>query len=485
MILPFLLAATSFINPDFEKGLEGWKTSGDVKVETSTPLMGKSSLRLGSGKAAVEQRYDVPGLRILYAGAWLKGSGGEASVRVRCFDRRNRVVLDLRSAVDPKQASGPKGAYASLYFKTQAFTSYVVVSLEKSGAGSFLADGLDWKDDDRDRVEHAPQVDLDAYMRPLWREKTVLDETVLLLSTQGGAPQGNLLFSPAKILSVKDVLSGKEFREGKDFLMTGKTMTVAGSAIPTLSDRAIPKENYPWLDLTPQHLRVTYTHEDVWSGPIPEYQGDRLPRTMAKLRRKKPLTVVAYGDSITLGINVSGFRNVPPYMPCWASLFADRLGKTFGDSKVKLYNTGLGGMLSAWAKENAQGVVASLNPDLVLIGFGMNDFWSVSPEEFRENISATMAAIWAKRPGAEFILIGSMKFDPAYTAEAIYVDHLADYGKELAKLRGPGVAFFDMTELSDALYKAKGAKGLGADPMHPDDFLARWYAQGLITLFEK
>lgn len=474
------------MNADFEKGLEGWQTRGQVSIETAKPLAGKSSLRLGPGDASVQQRYDVPGLRILFAGVWLKGVEGKASLHVRCYDRRKKLVQDLRADADPKQAASEKGAYASLYFKTQAFTSYVVVSLEKSGPGSFLADGLDWKDDDRDRVQHAPQVDLDAYMTPFWSTKRVLDETLLFFSEKGGPAAGKLLFQPTRIETVRDPISGKEYREGRDFRVEGKSLiALDGSSIPTMKDEAIPKGAYPWFDFTPLHLRVTYTHDDAWTGPVPAYQGDRLPKTMAKLQAKKPLTIVAYGDSITLGINVSGFRNVPPYMPPWADLFADRLGKHFGDPKVKLYNTGLGGMLASWAKENARDVVASLNPDLVLIGFGMNDFWSVEPEEFRKEIEATMAAIRAKRPNVEFVLIASMKFDPAYTEEAVYVNHLSDYAKELAKLAGPGVALFDMTTLSDALYRAKGAKNLGADPMHPDDFLARWYAQGLFALFDK
>jgi hypothetical protein len=37
-----------------------------------------------------------------------------------------------------------------------------------------------------------------------------------------------------------------------------------------------------------------------------------------------------------------------------------------------------------------------------------------------------------------------------------------------------------MTAITEGLYKHVRAKDLLADPMHPDDFLARWYAQGLV-----
>ena len=47
-----------------------------------------------------------------------------------------------------------------------------------------------------------------------------------------------------------------------------------------------------------------------------------------------------------------------------------------------------------------------------------------------------------------------------------------------------GVRLLYMTELTDYLYKAKAAKDLMSDPMHPDDFLARWYAQGLVAMLD-
>jgi hypothetical protein len=114
----------------------------------------------------------------------------------------------------------------------------------------------------------------------------------------------------------------------------------------------------------------------------------------------------------------------------------------------------------------------------------MNDFWSFSPEQFRDNIQAAVDEIRAKRPTCEFVLVASMKFDPAYTADPMYVSKLPDYEAELKSLVGPGVALLDMTEMTQALYEAKSSKDLGTDPMHPDDFLARWYAQSLFAMFD-
>jgi len=39
----------------------------------------------------------------------------------------------------------------------------------------------------------------------------------------------------------------------------------------------------------------------------------------------------------------------------------------------------------------------------------------------------------------------------------------------------------DMTTLSDAIYKRKKARDCIVNPLHPNDYLARWYAQGMLA----
>jgi hypothetical protein len=141
-------------------------------------------------------------------------------------------------------------------------------------------------------------------------------------------------------------------------------------------------------------------------------------------------------------------------------------------------------MTAEWGKDHAKSLVSWLKPDLVLIAFGMNDFWSYSQDQFRQNTQAIIDEVRRENPNCEFILVASMKFDPAYTVEPMYVSKLPDYAEELNSLTQPGVALLDMTTLSDALYAVKSAKDLETDPMHPDDFLARWYAQSLVAMFD-
>ncbi|HWD37709.1 MAG TPA: SGNH/GDSL hydrolase family protein, partial [Fimbriimonas sp.] len=448
-----------------------WKAEGDANAEGAAWL-------LGPAKGAIRRKYPVPGLRILYFGASLIPSGPnvECRVRLQCFDAKGRLVLDRDGTPDAKHSAG-------VYLKTQAHTRYVILSIEKlSDGGTVAVKDINFTDDDKDRIDHKPQVDLDTAMQPIWQGDTVHDESVLLLSKGGRLAIGHLLFPPTKILAVKDSSFQHRYSEGRDYIVEGSTIkAVKGSGIPTMRDSDFAAGEFPWTPLEGHHVFVTYTHSGRWTGPLPTHQGSVLPETLAKLHAKKPLTVVAYGDSITLGINVSGFRNVPPYLPTWPTLAMDRLESLFGDHQIKLYNTGLGGMTSEWGKENAKDIVASLDPDLVFIAFGMNDFWSLKSDEFEKNVEAIMQAIRARRPKCEFILISSMRFDPAYTKDPTYIGHFDGYAERLRKMARPGVALLDMTAITEALYKSKDQKELGADPMHPDDFLSRWYAQGIVA----
>lgn len=245
------------------------------------------------------------------------------------------------------------------------------------------------------------------------------------------------------------------------------------------------KGDLKWYTLARKHLSVTYTHTDAWRGPVPRFAGAVLPETLKKLRNRTPLTIVAYGDSITHGIGTSGDARIAPYMPTWAELLHYGLKRGYRHPQIQLYNTALGGMTSDWGRDNATAAVASLNPDLVLVAFGMNDFWSLSPEHFRSNIQEILRRIRAKKPATEFILIASMRFEPVYAGAPQYRKHMTGYTAALRSLTDRGVCLLDMDAISGALTTTKKPKDLISDPLHPNDFLARWYAQGLMALLHR
>jgi len=122
-------------------------------------------------------------------------------------------------------------------------------------------------------------------------------------------------------------------------------------------------------------------------------------------------------------------------------------------------------------------MVASLNPDLVIIAFGQNDFWSMPANSFADNITDIMKTVREKNQGAEFLLVSTLRFDPAYTTNAQYWSVVGEYAKKLKAMTGPGLQFVDMTSISESVYAAKKPLDCLNDPLHPNDYFARWYAQ--------
>jgi len=462
------------VNPGFERGLEGWEVDGDVSVGSERPLKGKSSVSIGAGGGSIFQIYKVPGERIISTSATFRSDAASASAKISatCVDRSGKVLLSLTAEPNSNPTAG-------IYFKTHSYTDRLIVKIENVQGSAVTVDDAQLNDEDKTIIRHNPEVSLDEAMKPFWEGHRIFNESVLLLSSGGESASGRLLFAPTKIISVTDPTHRIKFTLGVDFDVKGNQLVARGnSKIQTMSDKEFATGEFPWTRFDGRHVFVIYEHKSLWPGPYPRSQSEFLPRTVAKLKARKPLRLAAFGDSITLGINVSGFLNQPPYLPPWPSLVAHKLGN------VKLFNLALGGASSQWAKDNAKDLVGSLKPDLVLIAFGMNDFWSLTPKLFIANIKDAMNAIRSVHPATEFLLISSMKFDPDYTKEEPYVSNLSGYAIGLRALSGKGVAFFDMTELSRALYSAKSSKDLTTDPMHPDDFLARCYAQGVVATIQ-
>jgi lysophospholipase L1-like esterase len=264
-------------------------------------------------------------------------------------------------------------------------------------------------------------------------------------------------------------------------------LRLQGSRMPFRADTSFDRaKDLAWYNLQSTWVVVTYTHHDAWPGPVPAYKGDRLPGVTGKLRAGKPVTIVAYGMSITRGFNVSGYDGVAPYMPPYMDLFADGLRWRFPRAKVQLYNAGLPGSTVSWGAQYVSSYVNPLEPDLVVIDFGMNDFWRMPPAEFRDSVASIIRQVRAVRPGAEFLLLANMKFDPDYvlntdSLKAYYMGNLAGYRDVLQGLEGPGIVMTDMTTLSNAIYAVKKAKDCTVNPLHPNDYLARWYAQGMLA----
>jgi hypothetical protein len=316
-------------------------------------------------------------------------------------------------------------------------------------------------------------------------------------SYDGKPAEANLAFIPSKIISVKNYALDKTYEAGKDYVIDGRTIRlVSGSAIPFFKYEELYHNNpaaKPGVMKTvdggymtfsessffnDKQLAITYEHDEPWDGPVPQSAKNLLPKTFQALENKKPLKLVVFGDSISVGASASGKSVRAPFMPRWGDLVAGELRRVYG-SAIDYLNPSLGGMRSDWGKNVIDGLVSFEKPDLVILGFGMNDGASFSVGQFAANTQAMMESVRKQNPDAEFILL--MSFQPNSKWRSL--DPMPAYLEAMKKMEGPGVAVADLWSMHGYLLKNKTYWDMtGNHVNHPNDFMVRVYAQTVLCV---
>ncbi len=470
------------VNPNFAEGLTGWQTQGDVHFQTSAADPSEHAVTIGPGTGSISQRVTANAANHMMIAATLHSvPAGSATLSVRCFDKDGRELMTLRSPKDILPGKEPDTL--ADYFRPHPLTASIEIVVARDGAPSSVTiDRLEleiYHDDDPTLKSTQNLADL---MRPFWKGPLVSGEAVLLTSRNSEPATGTLMFRPTRILSVTSYDGATAWREAVDYTVRGRTLIAAAdSPISQIRESALLQGDLAWNVIGGKQVLVTYEHNDAWTGPVQPSILDALPATLRLLEARQPLRIAAYGDSITFGIGSSHMQKMPPYQSPWANLFVNQLQDEWRDPAITLFNASQSGADSNWARQMAGRMVASLHPDLVLIAFGQNDFWSVSPNDFAANLSAVIHTVRQSNPQAEFLLVSTMRFDPAYSVDPNYWQRVSDYDARLRAMTTQGVQLVDMTAISGAVFAAKAPRDCLNDPLHPNDYLSRWYAQSLIS----
>jgi acyl-CoA thioesterase I len=327
-------------------------------------------------------------------------------------------------------------------------------------------------------------------------------ESVLFLQSQAAEqPRAALLFEPTRVLSVCSSSGQVTYKEGRDYVWKRGSREIVlppGSRITFKRPQdlrrpagtqayALPHRDgqgdilfgggHEYHDM---QTVVSYRHRpDAWTGPVPTFAGDRLPRTLGKLKRKETLTIALLGDSISTGCNASGWAKVAPFQPPYQDLLALNLRAVYR-GQVTLTNFAVVGVDTAWGLGRI-GAVAEARPDLVILAFGMNDAAGRPAHAYQTNLQAMIDAVGKAQPAAEFILIATMLGNKDWTT----LQHglFLPYRDALAGLCRPGVVLADMTSIWTLLLDHKQDWDLtGNGVNHPNDFGHRIYAQALAAL---
>ena len=360
-------------------------------------------------------------------------------------------------------------------------------------------------------VTVTPQNELDEMLVPFWLMDTMYNEATCMIERDEGPATAKLLFVPTEIVSVRDYSLNTTYVEGVDYTWergTNELVLTANSAIPFftkeflagIGEDGVPFKDFPGTNTLDslgrgrvgnalicvnelyygKRLAVTYKYQaGSWGGnPVTDYQGNLLPRTVAKLKDGEKMNVVFFGDSIFEGCDSSSRNGHPPMQLSFDRLIKKYLVERFG-VKINLRNPSKGGMPSTWGAENTRLITNSKTlPDLAVIGFGMND---TNESVTASSVAKIVEEIKAAAPECEFILVAPIKPNPA-SGLLTCQSRIPDALRELAGV--DGVAFVDMYDFHEALLENKDYAAMaGNNVNHPNDWLIRVYAMNILSTF--
>ena len=207
-----------------------------------------------------------------------------------------------------------------------------------------------------------------------------------------------------------------------------------------------PKKNPHWLN---QAVQTKY-----------------LPKTQAKLTHGESLKIVAFGDSITAGGDAT-----EPKLIFWQR-WADALQRRYPQAKVEAINGATGGDTTRNGLDRLSQKVISAKPDLVLIGFGMNDHniggFGTPLETFSKNLETLIDRI-RKETGAEIILYSTFPPNPKWHYGSHNMEAYAMATEKVASSKQ--CAFADVYRNWNTIAEQKKPEDLLANNVnHPNDF---------------
>lgn len=372
----------------------------------------------------------------------------------------------------------------------------------------------DWQYDLNVEEDMQYQYQLEDQFIPFWDRNVMYNETACFIQ-EGQTISAKLLCTPIKIVSVRDWSLKNEYVEGKDYIWDEESKTLIrpeGSSIPYFTLGQLAGENeqggkVPQFTgdyekdfdeqgrsrfgnalyclsefLYSRQFNVTYIYDPQgFEGPVAQYQGDKLPNTMKKLNNGEELTIVFYGDSIPYGCDASSLYYREPNQDTYPNLFRKALKEIFG-SRIRLRNTAVGGMTSAWGLENIKTEVIDYKPDLAVILFGGNDDGIGGAKATCSNMRAMIERIREELPDCEIIIMGTIVGNETAgfntpTLKPLLTDGFNQIANEFS-----GVVSIDIYNLHSYMLESKNYVDLSGNNInHPNDYMIRVHAMQLMA----
>lgn len=341
---------------------------------------------------------------------------------------------------------------------------------------------------------------IETALLPVWEGNTAYNETVLPVQNEyGGIDPITLLYPIEEVVSVQNAEMTVTYQKGVDYAVSGGRLIIADDGnIPIVSYTEFHPETGQsgfeskeggyvcFSEGTWFHERqivVTYKHTAQYNGYLPSGKDYLLTNIKQKLSNQTSIDMLVFGDSISVGANSSGFTGIAPFLPTYPELFKAGLENQYGVT-VNLTNPSVGGMGIDWGLQQIDGVLSQqTNLDLAVVAFGMND-GNLTSHAFAQKANRLVSAIQEKFPTADVLLVATML--PNRDAERFYLNQENFADAMLENCEKQGVAVVNMTAMHTSLLTKKSyADMTGNNVNHPNDYLARVYAQSLLATLRK
>ena len=272
-----------------------------------------------------------------------------------------------------------------------------------------------------------------------------------------------------------------EYVEGKDYSVDyerGTIRRIEGSRIPDGSMHpcyGIEKFDHRKYE---DYGNRAYTVYAVYEGePDPRLEqpsakrrvSDLIPKSAAKLSSGRRITMVVYGDSISAGGDASHERFT------FYGRFADYVMGMYPEGNIRIRNRAIGGETSEGGASRVESSVVPEQPDVVTIGYGMNDQnlyehgLGVSLHDFERNLRHMIQSIRSNSE-ADIVLITPCEPNPLWLHTSGRIGEYAEVIRRLGKELGLGVADAH-AQWREELSKGKTPESLLLNNVnHPNDY---------------
>ncbi|HAB18337.1 MAG TPA: hypothetical protein DCE44_18090, partial [Verrucomicrobiales bacterium] len=234
--------------------------------------------------------------------------------------------------------------------------------------------------------------------------------------------------------------------EGRDYVVdwsAGTLRRTSDSRLPEFRTNVLfgaenfDHSKYPGFGNTAFFAFVDYEHTPGPPWPIQPNQTQLLPRSDARLTHGGPFKIVAFGDSITAGGDATSSELI--FWKRWT----DYLQRRYPAAEITAINGATGGDSTVQGLQRLADKVLAQQPDLVLVGFGMNDHnrGGVPVAQFAANLRTIVQRIRAET-SAEVVLFSAFPPNPKW---AFGSHHMEDYATATAQVAAEtGCAYADV-----------------------------------------